>query len=104
MSSAAAKSGRSSEIAEDYDRHEPRPMEAMQEFFRNFGRSMANLIDVLDPDIVVLGGGVSKFGAIYSEGVAEVARFVFSDGLETPIVKHQLGDSAGVIGAALIGI
>jgi fructokinase len=76
----------------------------MQAFFRNFGRSMANLIDVLDPDIVVLGGGVSKFDAIYSEGVTEVARFVFSDSLETPIVKHQLGDSAGVIGAALIGI
>jgi len=76
----------------------------MQAFFRNFGRAMANLIDVLDPDIVVLGGGVSKFDAIYSEGVKEVARFVFSDSLETPIVKHQLGDSAGVIGAALIGI
>ena len=92
------------DIAEGYERREPRAMEAMQEFFRNFGRSMANLIDVLDPDIVVLGGGVSKFGAIYSEGVTEVARFVFSDSLETPIVMHQLGDSAGVIGAALIGI
>ena len=91
-------------IAESYERREPKAVEAMQAFFRNFGRAMANLIDVLDPDIVVLGGGVSKFDAIYSEGVKEVARFVFSDSLETPIVKHQLGDSAGVIGAALIGI
>ena len=91
-------------ITEGYDRREPKAVEVMQAFFRNFGRSMANLIDVLDPDIVVLGGGVSKFGAIYFEGVTEVARFVFSDSLETPIVKHQLGDSAGVIGAALIGI
>jgi activator of 2-hydroxyglutaryl-CoA dehydratase len=33
-----------------------------------------------------------------------VAKFVFSDSLETPIVKHQIGDSAGVIGAALIGV
>jgi fructokinase len=73
-------------------------------FFRNFGRAIANLIAVLDPDMIVLGGGVSNFDAIYTEGVAQVAEFIFSDSLETPIVKNQLGDSAGVIGAALIGI
>jgi fructokinase len=78
-------------------------MEFMKVFFRNFGRAMANLIDVLDPDLVVVGGGVSNFDAIYTEGVSEVARQVFSDCLDTPIVKHRLGDSAGVIGAALIG-
>ncbi|MCE9613040.1 MAG: ROK family protein [Lentisphaerae bacterium] len=76
----------------------------MQTFFENFGRAMANLINVLDPDIVVLGGGVSKFDDLYTKGVKEVARRVFSDTLETPIVKHQIGDSAGVIGAALIGV
>jgi fructokinase len=76
----------------------------MQVFFRKFGRAMANLIDILDPDIIVLGGGVSKFDALYKEGVAEAAKCVFSDSLETPIVKHALGDSAGVIGAALIGV
>ena len=65
---------------------------------------MANLIDVLEPDMIVLGGGVSKFDALYTEGIAEVAKFVFTDLLETPIVKHKLGDSAGVIGAALIGV
>ena len=92
------------EIAEDYGRGEPRAAEAMGSFFQNFGRSMANLINVLDPDIVVVGGGVSNFDAIYAEGVSEVARYVFSDSLETPIVKHELGDSAGVIGAALVGV
>lgn len=92
------------EIAQDYRHCEPKAVEFMPEFFRNFGRAIANLIDVLDPDIVVLGGGVSNFDALYVEGVAEVARCVFSDSLETPIVKHQLGDSAGVIGAALIGV
>jgi fructokinase len=76
----------------------------MTTFFHNFGRSLANLIDVLDPDLVVLGGGVSNFDALYTEGVAEVAKCVFSDYLDTPIVKHRIGDSAGVIGAALIGI
>jgi fructokinase len=83
---------------------EPRAVEFMQAFFRNFGRSLANLIDILDPDIVVLGGGVSKFQPLYTEGVAEIAKQIFSDSLETPIVENQLGDSAGVIGAALVGI
>ena len=92
------------EITKDYYAGEPKAVGFMKIFFRNFGRSLANLIDVLDPDVVVLGGGVSNFDALYTEGVAEVAKYVFSDGFETPIVKHQLGDSAGVIGAALIGV
>jgi fructokinase len=92
------------EIEKEFYAGEPQAVEFMKIFFRNFGRALANLIDVLDPDIVVLGGGVSNFAALYTEGVAQVAKFVFSDSLETPIVKNQLGDSAGVIGAALIGI
>jgi fructokinase len=92
------------EIEKDFYAGEANAIEFMEIFFRNFGRALANLINVLDPDVIVLGGGVSKFDALYTEGIAQVARFVFSDSLETPIVKHQLGDSAGVIGAALIGI
>jgi fructokinase len=92
------------EIAKYYYAGDAKAVEFMKIFFQHFGRSLANLIDVLDPDVVVLGGGVSNFDALYTVGVAEVARYVFSDRLETPIVKHQLGDSAGVIGAALIGV
>jgi fructokinase len=92
------------EIEHDYHAGKPDAVAFMQIFFRHFGRAIANLIDVLDPDVVVLGGGVSKFDAVYTAGVKEVEKFVFNDKLETPIVKHQIGDSAGVIGAALIGI
>lgn len=92
------------QIEKDFYAGEAKALEFMAVFFGRFGRALANVIDVLDPDIVVLGGGVSNFNALYSDGVAAVARFVFSDSLETPIVKHQLGDSAGVIGAALIGV
>jgi fructokinase len=92
------------EIEKDFYAGDAKAVEFMKIFFSNFGRAVANLIDVLDPDVIVIGGGVSKFDALYTEGVAQVAGFVFSDSLETPIVKHQLGDSAGVIGAALIGI
>jgi fructokinase len=91
-------------IVEAYQRGESQATEFMKVFFRNFGRSLANVIDILDPDVVVIGGGLSKFEALYTEGVAEVAKQVFSDSLETPIVENQLGDSAGVIGAALVGI
>lgn len=92
------------EIEKAYFAGETDAVEFMRTFFVNFGRAMANLINILDPDIIVLGGGVSKFKAIYTEGVKEVERQVFSDSLETPIVQHQIGDSAGVLGAALIGI
>jgi fructokinase len=92
------------QIEADFYAREEKAVEFMKTFFQHFGRAIANLIDILDPDVVVLGGGVSKFEALYKEGIAEVAHFVFSDSLETPIVKHQIGDSAGVIGAALIGV
>ena len=92
------------EIEKDFYAGEQQAVAFIKIFFRNFGRALANLIDVLDPDVIVLGGGVSKFNALYTDGVAQVTKFVFNDSLETPIVKNQLGDSAGVIGAALIGI
>ena len=92
------------EIERDYFAGEPQAVEFMTWFFDRFGRALANLIDILDPDIVVIGGGVSNFQALYTEGVAQVRKFVFTDELETPIVKHQLGDSAGVLGAALVGV
>jgi fructokinase len=92
------------DIEKDFYAGEADAVAFMKIFFRHFGRAIANLIDVLDPDVIVLGGGVSKFEALYTDGIAEVAKFVFNDTLETPIVKHQIGDSAGVLGAALVGI
>jgi fructokinase len=92
------------EIVAEYRAGEPTAVEFVQAFLNHFGRAVANLIDILDPDIVVLGGGVSNFDALYTEGVAAVKRCVFTDELQTPIVKHQLGDAAGVLGAALVGV
>ncbi|MGO8765623.1 MAG: ROK family protein [Limisphaerales bacterium] len=92
------------EIEKEYYAKEPKAVEFMDTFFDHFGRALANVIDILDPDVVVLGGGVSNFEALYTEGVARVAKYIFSDSLETPVVKNQLGDSAGVIGAALTGV
>ncbi len=92
------------EIEARYHAGDARAVAFMQVFFENFGRAISNLIAVLDPDVIVLGGGVSKFDDLYTKGIEEVRKRVFSDVLDTPIVKHQIGDSAGVIGAALIGV
>jgi fructokinase len=74
-----------------------------QDFYARFGQALANLINILDPDIVILGGGLSNEESLYKEGVNEVYARIFNDVPSTPIVKNKLGDSAGVIGAALIG-
>jgi fructokinase len=67
-----------------------------------FGRAVATVLNILDPDTVVLGGGVSNLEALYEAGPQAIARWIFNDELRTRIVKHTLGDSAGVIGAALL--
>jgi len=72
------------------------------EFLENFGFGLANVIDILDPDVIVLGGGLSNIDFLYSEGKESVYEKVFSDLVETPIIKNKLGDSAGVYGAALL--
>lgn len=72
------------------------------EFLENFGFGLANVIDILDPDVIVLGGGLSNVGFLYTDGKDSVYRKVFSDLVDTPIIKNKLGDSAGVFGAALL--
>jgi len=91
------------EIVDAWRAGDPAAAATMEDFFARFGQALANLIAMLDPDVVVLGGGLSNIDELYTRGVGEVRRRVFSDSLETPIVKHRLGDSAGVIGAALLG-
>ncbi len=72
------------------------------EFLENFGFGLANVIDILDPDVIVLGGGLSNIDFLYTEGKYSVYQKVFSDLVDTPIIKNKLGDSAGVFGAALL--
>ncbi len=71
-------------------------------FLDDFGLSLANVIDILDPDVIVLGGGVSNIDFLYSEGKNSIYEKVFSDIVDTPIVKNELGDSAGVFGACML--
>ena len=72
------------------------------EFLENFGVALANVVDILDPDVIVLGGGVSNVSFLYDEGKKAVYEKVFSDLVNTPVLKNKLGDSAGVFGACLL--
>ena len=72
------------------------------EFIENFGFGLANVIDILDPDAIVLGGGLSNIDFLYTEGKESVYNKVFSDLVDTPILKNKLGDSAGVFGACML--
>jgi fructokinase len=72
----------------------------VEEWLACFGRALGNVINVLDPDAIVLGGGLSNVFALYDRGRNAVARHVFNDECTTPILRNALGDSAGVVGAA----
>ena len=65
-------------------------------------RSLAHLINILDPDAVVLGGGMSNIDSIYEAVPQLLPAYVFSDFVATPILKAERGDASGVFGAALV--
>ena len=67
-----------------------------------FGRAMATVINVVDPSVIVLGGGVSNLDCLYDEGLAAIGAWIFNDEVRTRVVKHATSDSAGVLGAALL--
>ncbi|RXK47661.1 ROK family protein [Aquirufa rosea] len=68
-----------------------------------FGRGMSTLINVIDPDVIVIGGGVGNVDLLYTEGYERIKRYIFNSGeVHTPVVKPKLGDSAGVFGAAML--
>jgi len=63
-------------------------------------RSLATVINLLDPDVVVLGGGLSNIPGIADDITAQLPAWVFSNDVRTPIVRNRHGDSSGVRGAA----
>lgn len=65
-------------------------------------RALAHLINILDPQAIVLGGGMSNIDSIYDEVPRLLPAYVFSDFVATPILKAERGDASGVYGAALL--
>lgn len=71
-----------------------------QDYTNLLARALSAVINILDPDVVVLGGGVSNIDEIYRDVPREWERWIFSDVVRTRLMKAECGDSSGVIGAA----
>ncbi len=89
------------------DRHlaglDPHATATVQRLTHFFGKAVAPVINLIDPEVIVVGGGVGNIELLYTEGVAAVAPHVFNPVMHTRFLKPKLGDSAGVFGAAMLG-
>ena len=65
-------------------------------------RGLAMIINILDPDIIVLGGGLSNILRFYDNIPKKWTKYIFSDDIKTKLLKPKYGDSSGVRGAALL--
>jgi fructokinase len=79
---------------------EARAQAALARHVDRLARGLAVVINVLDPDVIVLGGGLSNMGHLYVELPKLLPAYVFSDFVQTPVVRNHHGDSSGVRGAA----
>lgn len=73
---------------------------AFARYVSRLARALAHIVNILDPDAIVLGGGMSRIDALYDRLPGEIAKWVFSDHFITPIRPALHGDSSGVRGAA----
>ena len=77
--------------------------ETIERLLKGFGKAVSQVINILDPDIIIIGGGVGNIEALYSPAARkEMEKHIFNGSLDIPVVRPELGDSAGVIGAALL--
>jgi fructokinase len=74
--------------------------ESLKRYEERLARALATVINLLDPDVIVLGGGMSNVERLYGEVPRLWGRHVFSDRVATRLARHAHGDSSGVRGAA----
>jgi fructokinase len=79
---------------------EPRASAALRRYMERMARALAGVVNLLDPDVIVLGGGMSNIPSLYQEVRRWWSPWIFSDRVTTPLVPAQHGDSSGVRGAA----
>lgn len=85
------------------EKSDPAALATVERMLENFGRAVSTLINVIDPDVIVIGGGLGNIDLLYTEGYDRIRKYIFNSGeVYTPIVKPKLGDSAGVFGAAML--
>lgn len=84
----------------DTDIYAKNTLDRLLEFY---GKGISSLINIIDPDLIIIGGGVGNIDLLYTEGYERIKKYIFNKGVvSTPIIKPALGDSAGVFGAALL--
>jgi fructokinase len=92
------------QITQGYRQGDQACASVFEQFLDDYGRCLGGLISILDPDAVILGGGLSNIDELYTLGLEKVRQYAFQECIQTPILKNALGDSAGVFGAAWIGV
>jgi len=81
---------------------DPAAKQTIDRLLHFFGKAMAVVVNILDPDAIVIGGGVGNIEELYSQGPREIEKHMFNPVLRTPVLRPKLGDSAGVFGAAML--
>ena len=87
-------------IAAAAEAGEREALAAIEAWLDRLGRAMAAVVNILDPDAIVMGGGLSNIDRLYADLPSRLAPHIFADRFTTPILKHRHGDSSGVRGAA----
>ena len=87
-------------VVSQADAQDPAAEQALENLLEHFGRALAGVINILDPHVIVLGGGLSNIGQLYEYGPGHIEKYVFNPVLQTPLRRNVNGDSAGVLGAA----
>ncbi len=82
--------------------NDPVAIETMERLHHFFGKALSVVTNIIDPDVIIIGGGVGNIDSIYAAGRESLDHFIFNNRLDVPIVKPTLGDSAGVFGAAAL--
>ena len=88
------------EIARRAENAEPRAVDCLARYEDRFARALGSIINVIDPDVIVVGGGLSNIERLYASVPKLWAPYVFSDAVRTRLVRAVHGDSSGVRGAA----
>ncbi|HWB93093.1 MAG TPA: ROK family protein [Puia sp.] len=89
-------------VARYKDNSDPAATKTIQRLNHFFGKGVSVITNLLDPDVIVVGGGVGNIDTLYNEGLEQLGEFIFNNRVEVPLLKPSLGDSAGVFGAAAL--
>lgn len=90
------------EIVQLYGANEPAAVETIDRLCFFFGKAVSVITNMLDPDVIIVGGGVGNIDELYTKGLESLRAHIFNNRLDVPVVKPSLGDSAGVFGAAAL--